>query len=701
MGFDGAVKIMTKVFISHSSLDNAPAREMKNWLELQGFEHTFLDFDEAAGIRPGADWERTLYREIEKSEAVILILTPNWQKSRWCFAEYAQARALGKAVFPVIETVTDDELIARDVQHLDLTVDREVGLEQLSRALREVRESSPFPWDSSRAPYPGLLSFQESDAAIFFGRRDDTWRLIEHLNARRVHCGQKLTALTGSSGSGKSSLLRAGVAPRLKRDGENWIVLPAFRPQKNPIDELARALAAGLGEPDSWRTIRDRLAAGPTEKVLAEIAENIKVRARASDASILVSIDQFEEVFGTSDPEEAERFYGILNGLIESGPAYIVACTLRSDFIGEAQSVRLLARRLETVLLGPMPMENVAEIVLEPARVAGLRVQEGVAIAAARDAASADALPLLAFTLRALYDRFGSSGELTLEDYRSLGDKNGALSPLENAVRQAADDVLSTMEPSDEELAGLRDSFVPAMVYLTGSGEYARQPADWNELPETAHRLLEALVSKRLLVRRVENEVQIVEVAHEALLRIWPRLALWLEQEREFLSWLPRATRDAEEWWNLPPDVRPTALLKGFALQQAREWLRVNETKIPRKAVLYIKNSSDVDLVARQHRDVQEEFKKYAVPTFAITAALVPLGFILYYTAGPIWAVINLHDESIQCLERENDNMRDVFASISEEIEISRRNAVKVEEYAVPYQGTHPCLMLNSEKEPN
>jgi len=95
---------MARVFISHSSRDNELAERIKTWLGEQGFETPFLDFDKHAGIPPGADWEKTLYREIERSEAVIIIQTPNWLESKWCFAEFTQARALGKSIFPIIET---------------------------------------------------------------------------------------------------------------------------------------------------------------------------------------------------------------------------------------------------------------------------------------------------------------------------------------------------------------------------------------------------------------------------------------------------------------------------------------------------------------------------------------------------------------------------------------------------------------------
>ena len=261
---------MARIFISHSGQDNEAAARIMTWLKSQGFETTFLDFDKHAGIPPGADWEKTLYREIEQSEAVIIIQTPNWLASKWCFVEFTQARALGKAIFPIIETPTGDTLISPDIQALNLLSDREGGLEQLARQLTRIALDAQggFAWDATRPPFPGLLAFQEEDAAIYFGRDDDIRRLIERLNARRAQGGAQLVALLGSSGSGKSSLLRAGVIPRLKRAGRNWIVVPPMRPQVHPVDELACALAVASGAGADWRKIRDDLLGANVARLL-------------------------------------------------------------------------------------------------------------------------------------------------------------------------------------------------------------------------------------------------------------------------------------------------------------------------------------------------------------------------------------------------------------------------------------------------
>src|SRR5580658_2901632 len=140
---------MARIFISHSSADNDQAAQMKAWLASAGFESAFLDKDKTTGIPPGADWERTLYREVEQSQAVIIVQTPNWLASKWCFAEFTQARALGKAIFPVIETPAGGARIAPDIQALNLISDRDDGLKLLERELVRIALNAQggFEWD--------------------------------------------------------------------------------------------------------------------------------------------------------------------------------------------------------------------------------------------------------------------------------------------------------------------------------------------------------------------------------------------------------------------------------------------------------------------------------------------------------------------------------------------------------------------------
>ncbi len=557
---------MARVFLSHSSRDREPSADIKSWLERQGFDQIFLDFDKHAGIQPGSDWERTLYREIERSEAVLIILTPAWLESKWCFAEFTQARALGKAIFPIIVSPVGDRLISPDIQHLNLLSDRDGGLDQLSDQLTDIalNAQSGFDWDQKRSPFPGLLAFQEQDAAIYFGRDDEIRRLIERLNARRAQGGAKLLAILGASGSGKSSLMRAGVLPRMKRDQQHWIVLPTIRPQQQPFNELIQAIAIYLGKGAEWRRLRDKLRNDKDSQELRDLAADLRMHAKANEALIVIPIDQAEELFTTAQPEEVEAFFNVLNSVAQADLPFLAVMTIRSDFLGLLQAAEHRRLPFDQFSLEPMPFERIAQIIEGPAKVANITIEQEVVRRATQDAKTKDALPLLAFALRELY-RFGISPEdrvITIEEYEALGDETENISPLENAVRKSADAVIENANVSQEDLQALREAFVPELVQVNSEGDYVRRPAHWNKLPAKSHVLLDQLVDARLLIRRQdENGGSILEVAHEALLRKWPRLRNWLDEDQDKLRLHDSIRRAAEEWHKEKDEARQRSLL--------------------------------------------------------------------------------------------------------------------------------------------
>ena len=245
--------------------------------------------------------------------------------------------------------------------------------------------------------------------------------------------------------------------------------------------------------------------------------------------------------------------------------------TLRSDYLGHLQAIPGLV--FEEFSLKPMVLDRVRDIIEGPARVADLTVEDALVAAAMKDAATEDALPLLAFTLRELRDRFGGD-RLTLANYQSMGDAAAGLTPLENSLRKRADEVLKQADPAAEELDALRQAFVPAMVRVNEEGEYVRRPARWNELPAKAHALLRRLADARLLVIGQEADHAMVEVAHEALLRKWPRLRAWLDQQREFLMGKTQLERSLADWERAAPADKTAALLHGLPLSRAAQWLK-------------------------------------------------------------------------------------------------------------------------------
>ena len=571
---------MARVFISYSSRAQELAVQMKEWLSEQGFDQAFLDFDV---IPPGGAWERTLYRQIESSQAVILILTPDWFASKWCFAEYTQARALGKAIFPVIEAPTQ-ETIAPDVQHIDLSKDRVGGLERLKSALVSVALNAQggFDFPYGRSPYPGLAAFQEEDAAIYFGRDEEIRELIELLRASRTFGKGDLIAILGASGSGKSSLLRAGIVPRLRRDAANWVLVPTVRLSSHPVRALARALASVLGFETDLGAIETALRGENATAELEKLGERLRLSKGRPEATVLVTFDQVEEVFTIASPGEKKAFLRLLEHFVAHQQLFQVLLTIRSDFLDAIQRTLLPFREFS---LGPLPLVRFRQVIEGPAKVVGLSVEDALADIAAEDAKTEDALPLLAFALNELFQKYGKSGTLTLANYRALGDRSVDLSPLENGIRRAADTVISNRRPSQEELDGLRHAFIHGLVALK-EGNYTRARARWKTLPDAAHELLEHLIAARLLVTQQEDGERVVEVGHEALYRTWPLLSAWLAEDREFLLWREHIQREFSAYQAGRRD-----LLARRELRIARDWLEKYSRDISRSLRNFIEAS--------------------------------------------------------------------------------------------------------------
>ncbi len=570
---------MGALFISHSSADETLAGELKALLAEHGHRSVFLDFDPERGIPAGRHWERELYAQLRACQAMIVLCSPASMASAWCFAEITHARALGKPLFPLkVAECTLPSLLA-DVQLTDLTRDRAAGWRRLLAGLADqgLAAGQLFDWDGARPPYPGLLAFQRDDAAVYFGRDAAVQSTVETLNRLRRLGGARLLLLLGASGSGKSSLMRAGVLPRLARDRGNWCPASPMRPLTRPLDALAVALAELPGA-GPWKPLRDALA--DDDDAVRDTAWHDlvgDVRAAAGpELSLLLVVDQFEEALGAAaagDDAGAEThtaFLRLLRAITAApdGPVFVVA-TLRSDFLGAFQThPALQGVAYEPLHLPQIALADLAQVIEGPARVAGIELEAGLVQALVADTATDDALPLLAFTLRELYDRFGGGQRqgvrLTVEQYRvQLGGLQGALA-------RAAESLCSEAGLADSALAPLRRALLK-LVRIDGEGRFVRQPAAWQDMPAEVRPLLERFVQSRLLVSRSDDggERQL-EVAHEALFRSWDRLAAWLAADREFLLWRARLRGAVDDWQR---NGRETSLLlRGPVLDEALRW---------------------------------------------------------------------------------------------------------------------------------
>ncbi|MGV4891581.1 nSTAND1 domain-containing NTPase [Streptomyces viridosporus] len=389
------------------------------------------------------------------------------------------------------------------------------------------------------APYKGLARFEAGDRDVFFGRERLVADLLELLRRRRF------VAVFGASGSGKSSLLRAGLVPALQhtRDaGLRPAVIRILTPGERPAHTHAHVLVPGGTDAQAG------------------------VGAGGGEADTFVVVDQFEEVFTLcQDPAERARFLDLLLTACRPESRLRVVIAVRADFYGRCAEHRHLAEALREahVLVGAMGPAELRAVIVKPAAAAGLSVERALTSRLVQEVADAPGgLPLLSHVLMETWRRRRGK-TLTLAGYEAAGG-------LADAVAKTAEDVYCQL--TEKQAAVARR----LLLRLVAPGEDApdtRRPADRKEL--TAHgrresetgQVLESFARARLLTLDGDT----VELAHETLLTAWPRLHGWIEQDRERLRAHRRLTEAARAWEELDRD--PGALYRGSRLAIAREHL--------------------------------------------------------------------------------------------------------------------------------
>ncbi|WP_405886498.1 hypothetical protein OG747_52955 (plasmid) [Streptomyces sp. NBC_01384] len=391
--------------------------------------------------------------------------------------------------------------------------------------------------ESAEPPYRGLARFEPGDADLFFGRDELTDRLVELARSGRF------TAVFGPSGSGKSSLLRAGLIPRLRSPetaGPQPAAVRILTPGEHPLRVHEQRLIPKDADGETW-----------------------------------LIVDQFEELYTLcTDPAERNQFIDRLLAATDPACRLRVVIAVRADFLGRCAEHPALTAALQdgTVLAGPMSRDELREAIVKPAQAAGAIVERALTSRILDDVeGEPGALPLMSHALLETWRR-RKGRALTAEAYQTAGGLDGA-------IARTAEDVHAHLTPSQADLA--RRILLRLITPGEGTPD-TRRPAPRTELdfgdPNDTTTVLEHLARARLVTLDEES----VELAHEALITAWPRLKEWIDEDRQQLALHRRLTQDARAWDDLGRDAG--ALYRGVRLVTAEDafaaWRAVELTRL-------------------------------------------------------------------------------------------------------------------------
>jgi WD40 repeat protein len=642
-------KGMASIFLSHSSHNDDRADEIKRWLAANGWDDVFLDRDPERGIVAGQRWKEALQKAAHQCEVVVALISPEWLASAWCKAEIDAARLMGKKVIVALIGVDKSKvpLELADEQWVDLDGDPDARTRLKEGLKRAGLDPSSFPFEEGRRPYPGFAFLEEKDAAIFFGRDA---QIVRGLDAMRglVRAGvERMLVILGASGSGKSSFLRAGLWPRLKRDQRTWLPLPIIRPERAVISGkfgLTQSLHQVISEPafaDEFRKRalpRSRAAIQEfieTEDGLLNILSALRAIAQASGVSgeivspptIVLAVDQGEELFNEEGRAEAKRFVDILIRMkVDPGTLFLFA--MRSDAFPQLQTDPSLAQLSKATFTLDMMLEGSYRAVIEgPAQLVKpnpLRIDPQLTDALLEDLSGQDALPLLAFTLAYLYEQYAVDNRLDLPGYNKLGRLAGVI---DATVREAFAQGSAQGElPNDAkaQIALARAAFIPHLARVNAAGQFVRRVATRDEIPVEARPLIDRFAERRLLIRDrrkiAGQETEVIEVAHEALLREWRELHEALVEEREFLASKGQLEQDVAEWRAASERRKAGALLSGNKLLRARDWLAARPQDLFPEERQFIEASSQHEFRQVRRKRLAAGVAFILISIFAIAA---------------------------------------------------------------------------------
>lgn len=549
-------------------------------LPTQSTEHTPQPIDGAAGDPfPSLGVLRAAHNVLLDAHRAQGDADPFWQEATHFLHR-------GRATGALLDSEGDRQA-AQTLLDYWVATGYSTGREMPDAVLEEFDPSLAPEIPDAHCPYVGLAAFHEGQHPYFFGRKQLVETLLDKVT------GERLVAVIGSSGSGKSSIMLAGLLPKLQAGAiprtdnapasDQWRYSRRMVPGSNPLINLERAILPRSGEGKQ-----------PSEEKQPEVALSAKFAFAADgfrretdylvnlinetgDTPFVLVIDQFEEIFTLCTDEALRHAFidNLLSLLQAEGNRHTILLTMRTDFESFVARLPAFQPYFEEAIVRVTPLNagELRAVIEQPAALVGLKFEDGVVDALVQDVLGEPAaLPLLQFTLLKLWET-RERNRITWASYKELGGGRLALARsadrlYENLIPEeqvTARRILLRLVRPGEGLEITSNRVRRGVLYQTGE---ARDRVD-----RVLQRLLDASLL-RLSPGEKPGDAQ-VEVAHEALVRNWPRLVGWLEDERGRIRERLRLTEAAEQWLKLDRD--PGALLRGTLLDDAQRHPDLNE----------------------------------------------------------------------------------------------------------------------------
>ncbi len=501
-------------------------------------------------------------------------------------------------------------------------------------------------------PFPGLRSFEEEEQILFFGREEQIDDLISKLRRNRF------LAVIGTSGSGKSSLVKSGLLPSLyggfmAQSGSNWQTV-SFRPGTDPIGNMAKSLSVanydylselGLENVDYSDVIETGLRR--SDRGLIDFyLQNL----RSKGDNLLLLIDQFEELFRFSELEKSKSegysdSVAFVNLLLSAAaqkdvPVFIVF-TMRSDFLGECTLFKGLPEAINDghYLVPRMTREQIRQVITGPIAVGGATISAALVNRVLNDLGdNPDQLPILQHALMRVWDywqRNGASGSIDVSDYESIGTLKGALS-------QHAEEAFGELPPANHiDYEDLCKRIFKSLTDRGKDNRGTRRPTKVSDIMLLTESTFEDVVKvtgvfraegRGFLMPDIGIELQesdVLDISHESLMRVWKRLVAWVDEESESIQMYVRLTEAAEQY-----EQRKGGLWRNPELSLAIKWKNDNKPNALwagrinaefERTMLFLDYSIDQQRKEEEYKEFQQKSRLKRARIFAITVSSVAM----------------------------------------------------------------------------